>query len=59
MDEHLKALQFYRVIVQALRSTGIKKILVTMLPNGELAADVMLEEKTPPSERGKTGGLKC
>jgi hypothetical protein len=50
-DERTVALQFYKVIVQALRSNGIKKILVSMSREGELEADVVIE-KNPSVKRG-------
>ena len=58
MHEQLKALQFYMALMHALKSPGITKIMVT-LDDGELQADVVLEEKTPPSERGKTEVLNA
>ena len=51
MHEQLKALQFYRTLVHALKSPGITKIMVTV-EEGELQADVVnVEEKS--IEEGK------
>ena len=44
MDEKLKALKFYRTLMVALKSPGIQSILVTLSPDGELEANVLIEK---------------
>jgi hypothetical protein len=43
MDEHLKALQFYRIVKTALRTVGIKKLILTLDKDGEIEMNVEME----------------
>jgi fructose-1-phosphate kinase PfkB-like protein len=45
MNESLKALMFYRVLMAALKSDGIKKVLVTLGEDGDLQADIVIDEE--------------
>lgn len=44
MDEHLKALQFYRICLAALRTPGIDKLVVTY-DGEEMEVNILEMEK--------------
>ena len=52
MDEAMIALNFYREIVQALRTTGVRKILVSISDDGRLDADIVQTAKSPCGHKG-------
>lgn len=45
MEEPLKALQFYRLMNAALKTTGINRVILTMGADGEIEANVDMGEK--------------
>ena len=53
-DESMIALKFYKEIVQALRSTGVKQILVCISKDGKLCAEITEIKKSPCGHKGQT-----
>lgn len=53
MTEEKTAMEFYKTIVQALRASGIKSVLVTIDREGRLEADVYIG-KSPLIRGDKT-----
>jgi len=52
MDEAMIALNFYKEIVQALRANGVRKILISITPDGQLEADIVQTAKSPCGNKG-------
>jgi len=46
MNEHLKALSFYRRMKDALRTTGVDAVILTLYKDGEINADVRYPESS-------------
>ena len=57
-DESTVALQFYKEIVQALRSNGIRKILVTVGKDGNLEVNIA-KQTTRVCTRDRGGTYAC
>lgn len=52
MKEEMIALSFYREIMQALRATGVEKIMISINREGKLEADIVQAKKSPYGNKG-------